>query len=200
MEIELHWTTWNFQPGHRLRVSISNAQWPMFWPTPSLGPNFVRTGGKEGSRFILPLLSEDASDGCDWAEIMPDPDLPGFEKLSEGTLSGFAEVSRIEFDSVTQTRSVVAVNKWNEAFPWGSYQNFDSIVHSTSDLNPAQTSVNADYRMNIQLPQRSLSIETELNFSSDLDSFYYDYSRTIRENEILLKSATWKEHLPRDHQ
>lgn len=31
---KLHFTTWTFFPGHRIRVSISNGMFPSFWPSP----------------------------------------------------------------------------------------------------------------------------------------------------------------------
>ena len=34
LTIPLHFTTWTYRPGHRMRVSVSNAQFPMIWPTP----------------------------------------------------------------------------------------------------------------------------------------------------------------------
>lgn len=200
MDIDLHWTTWNFKPGHQLRVSISNAQWPMFWPAQEWGTNLVQTGGAEASYLLLPLLPKGVKAGYDWETIQPDPSLPDFEVLTHGTSSGFAEVNRTEYDSTTQTTSVVAVNEWDEAFPWGTYQNYESIVHTSNDLDPANTSVVADYRLTILLPKRTIRLETELNFSSGRDSFYYNYNRRILENDSLLKSVGWREKFARDFQ
>ncbi len=200
MEIELHWTTWNFKPGHRLRVSISNAQWPMFWPAAESGPNLVRTGGATGSAITLPLLPSGMQEGYAWEAIQPDPELPEFGLLTQGTTSGFAEVNQAVYDSITQTRSVTAINEWEEAFPWGTYRNFESIIHRCSDTDPARTSVEAKYRIDFQLPDREVDLNTELLFSSDADSFYYDYKRSIRENGTLLKTAKWNEHFARDYQ
>ena len=200
MEIELHWTTWNFKPGHTLRVSVSNAQWPMFWPAAESGPNLVRTGGAMGSSIVLPLIPTGLQEGYDWEAIRPDPELPEFGVLTEGTSSGFAEVNRNTYDSVTQIRRVSAINEWEEAFPWGTYRNHESIIHSCSDADPAHASVEAEYGIDIHLPGRTIKINTELLFSSDADSFYYDYKRSILENGALLKTAKWKEQFARDYQ
>ncbi|MCB0376757.1 MAG: CocE/NonD family hydrolase, partial [Sinomicrobium sp.] len=35
LDIEMHFTSWTFKKGHRIRLSISNGQWPMIWPNPS---------------------------------------------------------------------------------------------------------------------------------------------------------------------
>ncbi|CAF2401400.1 unnamed protein product [Rotaria sp. Silwood2] len=34
IRLQLHFTTWTFLPGHRIRVAISNAMFPAFWPSP----------------------------------------------------------------------------------------------------------------------------------------------------------------------
>jgi putative CocE/NonD family hydrolase len=34
IEFPLHFTTWTFRPGHRIRLAVSNALFPMLWPTP----------------------------------------------------------------------------------------------------------------------------------------------------------------------
>lgn len=200
MDIELHWTTWTFRPGHQLRISISNAQWPMFWPTPERSINLVQNGGDQGSYITLPLSPNNAQTGYDWAAIQPDPKLPDYESLTTGTTSGFAEVNRVAYDTATQTRRVIAINEWDEAYPWGTYENYESIVHSCSDLDPANTSVIADYQLGIQLPNRKIKIETNLDFSSDQDSFYYFYQRKILENDQVLRTANWKKHFARDFQ
>ena len=30
----MHFTSWVFPKGHRIRLAVNNAQWPMLWPTP----------------------------------------------------------------------------------------------------------------------------------------------------------------------
>ena len=41
LPIELHVTSWVFPTGHRIRLAISNALWPMIWPTPYPDDHFV---------------------------------------------------------------------------------------------------------------------------------------------------------------
>ena len=31
---DLHFTTWRFPPGHRIRLALSNGAFPMLWPAP----------------------------------------------------------------------------------------------------------------------------------------------------------------------
>ena len=34
LDVAMHLTTWTFPKGHRIRLAVSNALWPMAWPTP----------------------------------------------------------------------------------------------------------------------------------------------------------------------
>jgi predicted acyl esterase len=54
LNIEMHFTSWVFPKGHRIRVAVNNAQWPMFWPTPYAMKTTLRLGN-EASRLLLPV-------------------------------------------------------------------------------------------------------------------------------------------------
>lgn len=53
--VELHFTTWTFQPGHKIRVSVANAQIPMTWPTPEHMVTTVDFGKSSLSLPVVPL-------------------------------------------------------------------------------------------------------------------------------------------------
>ena len=61
LSIELDATSWRFAPGHRLRLSISNADFPNAWPSPILATSRLHLGGERPSRLILPVLPEPAA-------------------------------------------------------------------------------------------------------------------------------------------
>src|SRR5690606_1401295 len=49
---DLHFTTWTYRPGHRIRLALSNAQFPMLWPTPYPMESAVELAG---SYLVLPV-------------------------------------------------------------------------------------------------------------------------------------------------
>ena len=53
VEIELEATSWIFEPGHRVRLSLAGADWPNIWPPPSGAPLQVDRGSVE---LVLPVL------------------------------------------------------------------------------------------------------------------------------------------------
>lgn len=56
LTLELDATGWQFLPGHRLRLSISNADFPNAWPAPTLASSRIHLGGERPSRLDLPTL------------------------------------------------------------------------------------------------------------------------------------------------
>ncbi|MGB6334941.1 MAG: hypothetical protein WBG96_04920, partial [Thermoanaerobaculia bacterium] len=76
----------------------------------------------------------------------------------------------------------------------------EKIVHETSDDHPEKTSVSGEHWIEVELENRTLSWEAELLFRSDLENFYYTYTRRVLENGELLREKTWQDTIPRDHQ
>jgi hypothetical protein len=56
LTIELDATSWLFEPGHRLRLSVSNADFPNTWPSPTLATSRLHRGADRPSRLILPVV------------------------------------------------------------------------------------------------------------------------------------------------
>ena len=56
LDVELDCTAWRFEPGHRIRLAVSSADFPNLWPTPFPGTNRVYRGAGAPSRLLLPVL------------------------------------------------------------------------------------------------------------------------------------------------
>lgn len=56
LNVELNGTSWLFEKGHRIRVSVSSSDWPNMWPTPDNAMNSVYRGTLRPSRVILPVI------------------------------------------------------------------------------------------------------------------------------------------------
>ena len=58
--IPLRATGYRFSPGHRIRLTVHTALWPILWPSPVPGELRVHRGPAAPSRLILPVLPDDA--------------------------------------------------------------------------------------------------------------------------------------------
>jgi len=63
LTIEMHFTAWTFRAGHRIRVVVSNAMWPMLWPAPHALTTSLRVGGPDGSSVVLPVVPRQDAPG-----------------------------------------------------------------------------------------------------------------------------------------
>ncbi|MGI9222189.1 MAG: CocE/NonD family hydrolase [Woeseiaceae bacterium] len=200
LDIQMHFTSWVFPKGHRIRVAISNAQWPMFWPTHTLTTTTLTIGGEDGARVQLPVVPPGEERDPDFRLPEPGPSLAGFETLASGNATGYASITAIERDPKTNEAFGVARNNNAEKYPWGIARFEEEIEHRTSDTNPARTSVIGRYKITQELQDRTLEFEQSVEFNSDKENFYLKFHRRVVENGELFAEKTWDEVLPRDFQ
>jgi hypothetical protein len=200
LEIELHFTSWVFPKGHRIRLSVSNAQWPMIWPTPYPMTTTLFLG-REGSRLILPVvpLAERPRPGYHPIEAREDR-LPGFEPIDAGTPSGYGEISSVDRNPRTGKARVVATSSSASRFPWGEERNTESIIHEAEDRRPEAASVRGEYSTEVKLADRTLRFESVVVFRSDPENFFYSCVRRLLWNGALVREKAWEQTTPRDHQ
>lgn len=196
-DIEMHATSWTFRRGHRIRISISNALWPMIWTSPTLFTSTLRVGGR-GSWLELPILHGSGLQRAAYPEPTESPEWPGYSSLASGTNSGFAEVKGITHDEKTGTSTLRMTNEDGVQYPWGKTFGTEEIVHRVNTVDPAKTLVESRYTTRIELKNRTLLFAGNLVFGSDRDYFYYTYTRSVTENGKLLRTKTWKERIRRD--
>ena len=72
--IPLRATGYRFTPGHRIRLTVHTALWPIIWPSPLPGELRVHRGADMLSRLVLPVLPDDA----------PSLDPPAFDTSPAG--------------------------------------------------------------------------------------------------------------------
>ena len=200
LEIEMHFTSWVFPEGHRVRFAVNNAQWPMLWPTPYPMTTTLRLGGADGAHVVLPVVPPGKYQSPQFLPPAESPQLEGFETVDTGMPSGYGEVSSVERNPQTGEVTIKLNNTGGYKYPWGSELYRETIEHKTSDAHPEKATVKGTHRMEVTLEDRVLLWEAELDFSSDLENFHYRYFRRVSENGEVVREKTWTETIPRDYQ
>jgi len=200
LEIEMHFTSWVFEKGHRMRFAVNNAQWPMLWPTPYPMTTALQLGGKGATRLIIPVVPPGEWPKPNFLPPAENPKLAGFEILDSGNVSGYGEISSIDRNPQTGTATVKATNASASRYPWGTERFEETITHQTSDKHPEATSVVGTYRTSVELHDRTLTWESKMSFRSDLKNFYYEYTRRLLKDGALVREKNWEDTIPRDHQ
>jgi predicted acyl esterase len=196
--IEMHFTSWVFPKGHRIRLAVNNAQWPMLWPTPEPMTTQLLLGP---SRFSLPVVPHAPRPVPDFLPPSEDdPQYAGVESLDAGTVSGFGEISSVERNPQTGSVVAKATNEYGTRYPWGEERSFETIRYEIDDDAPADAAATGTHRIEVKLPDRTLVWDAELSFRSDHENFFYTYRRRLTENGKLVRERTWQETIPRDFQ
>ena len=200
LDIQLHFTSWVFPEGHRIRVAISNAQWPMLWPTSMPMTSTLALGGATGSRVELPIVPPGGEGAPDFQAPVDGPTLPGYETIDSGNSTGYAAITAIERDPETGEAFGVATNRGATRYPWGIERFEEAIEHRTSDANPALTSVVGRYKLSEELEDRTLEFEQRVEFTSDENNFYLRFHRWLLVDGERYREKIWEETIPRDFQ
>lgn len=200
LDIEMHFTSWVFPKGHRIRIAVSNAQWPMLWPTHTPTTTTLAIGGESGARVSLPVVPAGDERSPNFKAPLPDPDLAGYESLESGNITGYASITSIERDPDTGDAFGVATNSSAYQYPWGIERFEEAIEHRTSDINPAKTSVVGRYKIIQELADRTLEFEQNVEFKSDKENFYLNFHRWVLVDGEMFSEKSWDETIPRDFQ
>jgi hypothetical protein len=196
----MHFTSWVFPRGHRIRFAVSNAQWPMMWPTPYQMTSSLYLGPEAGTRFLLPTVPEGEERTPLFLAVTEHNELKDYVSLDTGTSSGYGEVETVTRDMRNGDAVAVATNASATKYPWGIQSTQERIEHRTSDRQPESTSMSGVYEIKMALENRVLLLEGKSVFSSDTENFYLQFTRRLSENGKLVRERTWSETFARDHQ
>lgn len=200
LEIELHFTSWVFPKGHRIRLAVGNAQWPMIWPTPYPMTTTLYLG-PEATRLVLPVVPLADRPAPSYLPIDTRADvLPGFETIDAGTTSGYGEISSVDRNPQKGTAKIAATSTSASRYPWGEEHNVESIIHEAEDGKPEAASVRGEYVTTVKLKNRTLRWECRVLLRSDRENFYYSGVRRLLNDGVLVREKTWERKIPRDYQ
>jgi len=192
--IEMHFTSWVFARGHRIRIAVSNALWPMVWPTPYPMTTRLRCGGRDGSRFVLPTVPRGGRGRPRFRRPEPSDRAPGI--LSRGEVWPGTWTKR-------RRRGVTTLEwrgKSTTSFPWGRKDHDERIVYTVDDRHPERAAVRGTVDTAVKLQHRTLRWRGDFSLTSDATSLDYRFARTLTKNGKPLRSRTWHERIPRDGQ
>jgi hypothetical protein len=196
LDIKMHLTSWLFPKGHRMRVAISNALWPMMLPTPYSMTTSLELGGSGGSRIVLPVVPEHgivppAFSPPEPSEERTDIKSEGFPWPGEWT---------VERDEVRHKTTVHWKGQESAEYPWGKEIDYEKLTYDADDAHPETCAVRGEAESVFTLKGRTLTWRGHLLVTTDQKNFYYKYTRELLKDGTMIKSKTWQETIARDHQ
>ncbi len=199
---QLHFTTWTFLPGHRIRIAISNAMFYSNWPTPF--PMNTSVYLNSSATFIdLPVISPMASSSppppftqlqVSPMDILTMPFSGGKPKIYrkyETDLATTITFEQITYELLPDGCFISALLAWNFTcshlnpadVQWATHARqiyvFDMHGYGSIDDIPMKADDEQVYP-NVDLStRRHFELATELTMYSDQDYFYVNLKRQL---------------------
>jgi len=195
LDVEMHLTTWVFPQGHRIRLSVSNALWPMVLSTPHNMTTSLQLGGVGGSRLTLPVVP------LHGAQPHVSPPQPS-EERSDLKSFGFPWPGEwvVTRDEGRQKTTVLWKGKMGGEYPWGKETDLEQLTYEIDDGHPEVNVIRGEAETTLDLKTRVLVWSGHLSVTSDANNFFYKYTRELRKDGKVVKTKTWEETIPRDLQ
>jgi predicted acyl esterase len=195
INIEMHLTSWVFPKGHRIRLSVSNALWPMVLPTPYAMTTSLELG-KDGSKLILPVVPEHGLPVPAFkapAPVEENKDIHERGSLWPGQWT-------MDRDEVHHKTAVHWKGKSETEYPWGKETDYEDLTYEADDEHPESSPVHGEAKSVFELRDRVLTWWGHLSVTTDQRNFYYRYTRELAKDGEIVKRKTWQETVARDHQ
>ena len=219
LHVDLDATAWRFERGHRIRLSISSADFPNLWPTPYPGTNRVYRDSGRASRLELPVVpTREAPKICATPDTAyrlagvpiresPAGELPPDEMAYEPSAAPrtYPEVSpgvvpwEITHD-VMRDRTGLRLHLVNESKPSADMTlKLESRLEVWADnRNPADTTAIGQHFRTITRSDGTINIDTSANVRSTEGAIHVAIDLNVRLNGLPHHQRRWVETFKRE--
>jgi uncharacterized protein len=198
VRVRLRACGYRFLAGHRIRVSVASASWPVIWPTPEPAQFELLTGGPPGSpggqsRLILPAIDPDGSNDvpafrtepADVQTVGRGKDDPPVWRITEDVLLGTVTVSCFEgSETITEDGTRLYGSEGHEM--------------TASDADPARARMASEVVYRLHQDGHEIVAEATAAMTSTLTDFKLTGELRVRLDGEPFHTSTWDESIPRD--
>ncbi|WJJ94455.1 CocE/NonD family hydrolase [Neopusillimonas aromaticivorans] len=178
----IHFTTWRFKPGHRIRLAVSNAQFPMIWPSPTAGTTRLFSG--QASWIELPVVP--AENETRTACTLPPPDVNDVAPFGKELEKNGPVFKSVRNEETGQSTFSTSSNiRW--AINNNTYQSSESYRWDVNDAAPANASYQGERRNTFTIAGNEIDLSTRALIESDSSHFHVTFTKTLRQNGDLVR-------------
>jgi uncharacterized protein len=191
VEVMLDATSWRFEPGHAIRLSISGADFPNSWPSPKLYIGKIHAGAARASRLIPPVVPA--------REVpLPEPVFlpPAVEAVVES--QGEPPVWHVVHDHIGDTTSVqirtAGRTRVDDKTTVDRIGDATALVHNAT---PARATIRGLSQVVLHWPQRTIDARARGQIESTKDTLHVTIQLEITMDGVPHLSKQWTRSIPR---
>jgi len=199
VRFRLNDAAWAIAPGHRLRLALSTAYWPLVWPSPAPATLRIYT---DGCRLAVPVRPPDPRDAELRAFAPPERAAHSeWVPLGEAHFEQRAEVDTATGDSVRTMRSgydargnVVLGRHERVGMDGGDGFAIETRIHPD---DPLRARAAIAQRTELRREGWSVAIQTEVEISSTREAFRVEARIAAHAEDRPVFERRWDEQVPR---
>lgn len=198
MTASLRMTTWTFQPGHKIRLAISNAAFPMYWPSANLVSSTLKIDTSE-TALELPLVLTEHLQSVSMPAGNSSNYLPA-DLIALGAIENFPSKREVIKNEELGTVDLIRESGVRYELPHATLEATRHTLHQANQLNPELTHYEgwAEYSLEKNLGMKDkLRYRTEIDLRSDNTHFHLAVSRFLFQGERELRNKNWNMKIPR---
>lgn len=193
VRIPLRAAGYRFSAGHRIRLTVQTALWPVVWPSPEPGELHVHRGPASPSRLVLPVLP----DGAATLEP-PDFDLTPSGVREVGSSESDPPAWEIAQDVLRGEVAVTIAEGGADLLEDGSrVYSSERLVLRASDPDPAHARLDSRVAYAWTGPDFDVDIRASGSIASDETAFDVSVDLDVRLDGAPLFTRGWAERIPR---
>lgn len=193
IHIQMRATAYRFLPGHRLRLSVSSAYWPVIWPAPYPSNNTLHRGPDYPSRLILPVVPPGPT-----VPRSPDFKTTPPDLIQLGSSSEEPSVWQITEDVINQTVTVTLYGGDTTLLPDGrSLKASERIEMTAHHRDPIRTKMYNEVLYNLEENGYKTEIRSTGGLRCTETEFMMDIELEVKLNGNLFFHRSWLESAPR---
>jgi hypothetical protein len=197
LHINLKVISWTFPRGHRIRLAITNADFPNLWPSPFRMTTTLHVHAEHPSRLLLPVCAPG------------ERPVPHFRQPEPVEVEGLpwralpVDQWQVTRDEMQQTVTVFRETRHpgsqipSERAPI-SAAGFERRWCTASDVEPAKAKLVAEGERKVQRGDDTLAVQTWMSIESDETTLHLNAKRELSVNGVVKYSKSWAESIPRD--
>ena len=189
-----------FPMGHRIRLAVATASWPLIWPARDAAALTVFTGT---SRLTLPVRPAVPAE----APVALAPGRAGTP--TPRTLLREGRITRnVSFDGITGKATFTTVGEgglfgegvgqWDDIGTVVSHDLTRRLTIGADDPDSAEANIEQSYSL-LRDDGWAVRIETEVTLTGDREAFRITGSLKAFEGDDLVTTRSWSETIPREH-